>query len=186
MNDRQTQLETNIVADSLGKFFKKIEPYSKVILGGVVAIVVVLIGYGLYRNNETANRSDATLQLLMDNPEVASLYPETTAAAWSLLYQANRDLDNGVRALFDNRDEAESLLTQAAEQFESAIATSDAVLVQSRGNYGIGMAMESLGKLDDAIAAYERVIAANESEEIVEVAQERLDRLKDPASGEFL
>ncbi|MEO1616522.1 MAG: tetratricopeptide repeat protein, partial [Planctomycetota bacterium] len=186
MNDRQAELETNIVADSLGAFFKKIEPYSKLVLAGVVGVIVLLIAYGLYSSNETAKQSDATLQLLMDDPEVAEKYPNTVAAAWSQLFQANSDLANGVNALYQNRDEAESLLTQASEQFESALATSDAVLIQSRANYGIGMAMESLGKIDEAIAAYEKVVAVNESDEMVEVTQERIDRLNDPETGEFL
>ncbi|MEM6470968.1 MAG: tetratricopeptide repeat protein [Planctomycetota bacterium] len=186
MKDRQAELETNIVADSLGRFFKKIEPHSKFVLAGIVGIVVLLIAFGLYTNGQTAKRSDATLQLLMDNPEVATLYPDTTAAAWSLLFQANNDLANGVNALYENRDEAESLLTQAAERYGEAIKASDATLVQSRANYGIAIAMESLGKLDEAIEAYEKVIAANESEEIVGVAEERLDRLNNPEAGEFL
>ncbi|KAA5539900.1 tetratricopeptide repeat protein [Roseiconus nitratireducens] len=186
MNERQHQLEHNLVADGLANAYKKIEPYSKLILAGIVAIVVGLIAIGLYTSGQTAKRSDATLQLLMDNPEVAQQYPGTVAAAWSLLYQGNDNLARGISALYTDRDEAETLLAEAKTQFIDARGASNDTILDSRANFGLGMASESLGEIDEAIEAYKRTIDANESEQMVEVAQERIDRLSDPSTKDFI
>lgn len=186
MNQNQAHLEENIVADNLVNAYKRIEPYSKLILAAIVAIVIVFIGIGLYRSDQTAKRSDATLQLLMENPEVSSQYPGTVAAAWSELFQANDNLAQGINALYQDRDEAETLLSQAKDQFRDARAASDDRLLLSRANFGLGMAAESLGELEEAIDAYKRCVEANESEQMVEIAQERADRLSKPQAEDFL
>jgi hypothetical protein len=186
MKERQAQLEENIVAENLASVYRRIEPYSKPILGAVVALVVVLIGFGFYRSEQTAKRSDATFSLLMEDPEVALRYPETPAAAWSLLFQANDNLAQGINALYQDRDEAETLLSQAKDQFQDAAAASEETLLLSRANFGRGMAAESLGQIDEAIEAYEQTVAANESEQMVEVAQERIDRLSNSGTKEFI
>ena len=186
MKDRQAQLEQNIVAENLAGFFKKIEPYSKLILAGVVALVVGFIAVGLYTSGESQKRSDATLGLLMNNPEVVDEFPETAAAAWSQLFQGNNDLAEGIRLLYQDRDEAETKLSQAIETFTDASRSSKNSLVISRSNFGIAVASESLGKIDEAIEAYKRTAAAAESDQMVEVAEERIKRLSDPQSTGFL
>jgi hypothetical protein len=186
MKDRQAQLEQNIVAENLAGFFKKIEPYSKLILAGVVALVVLVIAVGLYTSGETQKRSDATLMLLTNNPAVVDEFPGTAAAAWSQLFQGNNDLADGIRLLYQDRDEAETKLSQAIEMFTDASQSSKDGLVISRSNFGIAVALESLGKIDEAIEAYKKTVAANESEQMVEVAQEKIDRLSDADSTQFL
>ena len=184
--ERQQELDQNIVAEGLVKFYKKIEPYSKLILAGIVLVVVAFLGLGLYTSGQTAKRSDATLQLLMNNPEVSSQFPGTVAAAWSLLNQGNQNLSLGVTALYQDRDEAETLLNQARDYFKDARGSSKDKILISRANLGVGLASESLGEIDDAIEAYERCKEANESEQMVEVAQSRIDALSLPANQDFL
>lgn len=186
MKDRQAQLEENIVAEQLASFYKLIEPYSKLILTAVVVVVVALIGIGVYTSGETAKRSDATFELLMSNPEVPSQFPNTVAASWSLLFQANDNLAQGINSLYQDRDEAETLLAQAKDQFTDARSGTKDPLLVSRSSFGLAMACESLGEVDEAIKAYERTVEANESEQMVEVAQSRIDRLSNPDTADFL
>ncbi|MEL6110383.1 MAG: tetratricopeptide repeat protein [Planctomycetota bacterium] len=184
--DREQELESNLVGDALAKFYKRIEPHSKLILAGVVGVVVALVGYGIYSSGQAAKRSDATLQLLMNNPEVSSQYPGTVAAAWSLLDQGNENLSLGVRALYQDRDEAETLLKEARDLYKQARSSSEDALLVSRANFGVAIASESIGEIDEAIDAYEKCIEANESEQMREVAQERIDALSIPSNQEFL
>jgi hypothetical protein len=186
MNSRQHELEENIVAEGLASFLKKIEPYTKLILVVFVVLVAALVGYGLYTSGQTAKRSDATLQLLMNNPEVAMQYPGTSAAAWAMLFEADQNLAQGISALYQDRDEAETLLAQAKDQFIDARNASENKILISRANYGLGLATESLGEIDEARDAYQRCVDANESEQMVEVAQQRIDRLDNAQTGEFL
>jgi tetratricopeptide (TPR) repeat protein len=186
MKERQEQLEHNLVADGLVDFYKKIEPYSKLILAAVVAAVIGLIGLALYSGGQTAKRSDATLNLLMEEPEVSKNYPNTAAAAWSLLFQGNDSLAQGINNLYQDRDLAETMLAEAKERFKEARGATREKIVISRANYGLGLAAESLGEVDEASAAYQGVVDANESEQMVSVAKERMERLVDPQVKEFL
>ena len=158
MNKRQEELDRNIVADNLFGAYKKIEPYSKLILAGVVAVAVLLVAIGLYTSGQYQNRSQATWELLMENPEVTSRYPETAAASWSLLFRGNEDLAQGINQMYQDREAAETQLSQAKDLFNEAIVMSDDTIIISRAYYGIGLAEESLGNVDDALKAYEALL----------------------------
>ena len=183
---KQKELNENELAAWLNKANTSIEPYSKPIAAVVGLLIVGLIAWGLYSGKAAGDRSDATLQLLMSDPEVADRYPETAAAAWSTLYSANSDLEAGIQALYTNREDAETLLTQAKETFNTAVDSSDDVLLRSRAYLGIALASESLGQLDEAIEAYKNCIDVNESEAMVSKAQARIDELTNPDTQEFV
>ena len=186
MKDRQAELEKNIVAEGLAGFFKKVEPYSKLILVAVVVVVIALLGLAFYNNEQTAKRSDATMALLMESDEVAEDYPGTLAAGWWHLFQGEDNLAQGINALYQDRDEAETLLNEAKDDFINARSTADDVILVSRANFGLALAAESLGLVDEAIEAYQRTVDAGESDQMVEVAQERIDRLSNPSTTDFL
>ncbi|MEM8671277.1 MAG: tetratricopeptide repeat protein [Planctomycetota bacterium] len=193
-SDRRHELQQNDLAIYLNKINKSIEPYSKVIAIAVGVLIVGAISFGLYRSQQTANRSDATLQLIQANgvklPEeylaVSEDYPDTAAGSWARLYQANEYLASGIQALYTNREDAESLLSDATSTFNRALEGSKDRLLVSRAHFGIARAAESLGNVEDAIAAYEEVISVNESEAMVELAEKRIETLKKPATEEFL
>lgn len=186
MNDRTHELEKNLIAEKLAKVNTAIEPYSKIIVAAVAVIVVGAIAIGLMRMNESAKRSDATLQMLMNDPEVADKFPGTAAASWSMLKQGNDFLSQGVQSLYTDREEATTLLDNAKTQFKNAIKSSDNEILNSRGQLGLAMIAESLGEIDDAIKHYEKVASLAESEEMVANVEQRIATLKQPETKQFL
>ena len=186
MNDRTHELEKNLLAEKLAKINTAIEPYSKIIVAVIAVIVVGAIGIGLMRMNESAQRSDATLQLLMQNPEVADNFPGTAAASWSMLNQGNDFLSQGVQSLYTDREEATTLLDNAKKQFKRAIDSSDNEVLNSRGHLGLAMIAESLGEIDDAIKHYEKVASIGESEAMVTDVEKRIKTLNQPETKKFL
>jgi tetratricopeptide (TPR) repeat protein len=194
MNDRRHELQTNELAVHLQKINRSIEPYSKQIAVVVGLLVVGGIAWGLYSSKVSGDRSDATLQLIQavgsssaeQLATVSDNYPDTAAAAWSRLYEGNAHLANGLQALYADRDEAEALLGDARAAYESALAGTEDRLLQSRGNFGLARVAESLNEIEKAIAAYQKCIDANESEAMVEQAQDRIDALSTPQTKEFL
>ena len=183
---KQQELDENELAVWLNKVNSSIEPYSKPIAIVVGALIIGGVFWGLYDSKVTGDRSDATLQLLMNDPEVSDKYPGTSAAAWSLLYTANTDLDAGIQSLYTNRDDAETLLTQAKSTFEKSLDSSDDGLLRSRAYLGIALACESLGDLDGAITAYNDCINENESNAMVQKAETRIKELSDPEIKSFV
>ncbi|NNE00520.1 MAG: tetratricopeptide repeat protein, partial [Pirellulaceae bacterium] len=183
---KQKELHDNELAVWLNKINTSIEPYSKLIAVVVFALIVGAIAWGLYSSKVSGDRSDATLQLLMADPEVAEKYPETAAAGWSILYSANRDLEAGIQSLYADRSDAETLLTQAKSSFREALAASDDRLLRSRAFLGLALAAESMGEIDEAIAAYNDTISVNESKAMVQKAQKRIDELSSPETKDFV
>lgn len=194
MNDRRHELQQNDLAIYLGKINRSIEPYSRIIAVLVGVVIVGAIGIAFYNTQKSGDRSDATLQLIQatasQDPEVllsvGENYPDTAAASWARLYQGQQYLSQGIQALYANRMNAEELLSDAQGTLKNALAASDDKLLQSRAHFGIARAAESLGNVDDAIEAYQQVIAVNESEAMVKSAEERIETLSNPKAKEFL
>lgn len=192
-SERRHELQQNELAAYLGRLNRSIEPYSKLIAVLLAVVIIGGIAIGLYNNNASEQRSDATLQLIQasgsGDPEVLAKvgddFPETAAGAWARLYQANEYLADGMRLLYTG-GAAEDMLDQAIDAFNQAIAMSDNRLLTSRAYFGIARAEESLGEIDAAIEAYEKTIAVNESEAMVKRAQARIDSLSSPETKQFL
>lgn len=188
MNDRTHELEKNLLAEKLVHINKAVEPYSKMILAGVAVVVVGAIAYGFVRMNESAKRSDATLELLLQNSEMVDnpKYAGTAAVSWSMLNQANEYLAQGVQTLYMDRDEAETLLEQAKSSFNRAISTSNHEVLRSRAHLGLAMAEESLGDIERAILEYEKVAQIGESDAMVQNVEARVAALQQPETQEFI
>ncbi len=184
--NKHKELNENELAAWLTKINTSIEPYSKPIAVAVFAIVAIGIAWGLYSSNMSDERSNATLQLLMKDPEVAEKYPDTPAASWALLYAGNDDLDAGIETLYQNRDDAETILSQARDSFNDAMKNSDDRLLRSRAQLGLAMVSESLGELDAAIDSYREVIKIGESDAMIAKANARIEELSSPDTKNFV
>ena len=103
----------------------------------------------------------------------------------------------GMTALYRNREEAEILLSDAKQALQSAVNSSSNNLLASRGHYAIAQIEEALGDVNNeqgedgesmlaAIDSYQKVIDLNESEAMVERAEERIAALKKPETREFI
>ena len=193
--NRPEQQEENELFEYLKKINKSVEPYSKVILGVFLVCLVAAIGYGLYRDTVSGNRSEATLELLravgkQDTEALAQLgetkYPGTPAAAWAHIYAGNAHLSNGIQQMFADRDDAQTDFDEAKSSFEAALAAGDNPILRSRAYFGLARIEESLGNIDEAVEQYEKCVGVNESKEMVEVAQERIETLSSAGSKEFL
>jgi tetratricopeptide (TPR) repeat protein len=193
-NERRHELETNDLAILLDRVNKAVEPYSKLIALGIGAAFLGVMGWLFYSSQQTGQRSDSTLDLIQatasQDPEVlmevSQDYPGTTAAAWAQVYQGQLQLSQGIQTLYRDREEAEQLLNDAKSALQSAVAGSSDQLLRSRAYLGIARAQESLGNLEEAIAAYQEVSAIGESDAIIKHADQQIAALGDPKTKEFL
>jgi hypothetical protein len=193
-SERRHELQQNDLAIYLDKINRSIEPYSKLIAVVVGVVIVGGIAYAFYRSEQTAKRSESTLQLIQavgtQDAEVfltvSDNYPNTAAGDWARLYQGQSYLSQGIQSLFNDRENAEELLSDAQQALRAAISGKKDKLLLSRGQFGIARAAEALGEIDQAIEEYKKVIEINESEAMNEKAQERIDALSDPEAKTFV
>lgn len=193
-SERRHELQQNDLAIYLNKINHSIEPYSKIIAVVVGAVIIGGLVTVFYSSHQVAQRSDSTLQLIEATASqdaevllgVSDEFPDTIAGAWARLYQGKQYLVQGIQALYTDREMAEQFLGDAQAAFKNAIASSDDKLLHSRGYFGIARAQESLGDVEGAIESYQEVISVNESEAMVEKAQDRIDTLSTRQSRDFL
>ncbi len=192
--DRRHELQHNVLADYLTRINHSIEPHSKLIAAVVGVAIVGSLGWIFYQSNVSGQRSDATLQLVLaageGDAEVLSMvgeqYSQTTAGSWARLYQADELMSRGMRVLYTDRAEATELFTSAENAYSQALSTSKDKVLDSRAHFGLARIAESSGNAEKAIEEYRKTMAANESEAMVEVAQQRIDSLSRPDTKEFL
>src|SRR6056297_2211108 len=198
-SERRHELQENVLAGYLGRFTKAVEPYSKVLIGGLIVVSVGLFALSFYSSTRTEARSDATMDLLQATgsgdaevfAQVAERYPETPAAAWARLYAADQWMASGMEQLYLDREEAATLFEDAGDAYRKALAAAEgtsgvARTLRSRAHYGLARIAEATGEVETAIEEYEDVVAAAESDAMVELSQNRIKNLNTPATQEFL
>jgi predicted negative regulator of RcsB-dependent stress response len=194
MNDRRNELNETEIGKGLDRINQAIEPHSRTIVLGLVALVAVAIGWALYSSEQTGKRSLSTFQLINAAGEgdaenlqrVTSTFPDTLAAGWASLFRGDETFGSGVQQLFQDRDAALAELETAEEAYRKAKSLGGDALLISRANLGLAKVAEARGEADKAIDAYREVIASGESDQMKEYAESRIEALKRKDTTEFL
>lgn len=193
-SERRHELQQNVLADYLGGVAKKIEPHTKLIAAAFAVGAIAVVGFGVYQSLAVESRSQSTIKLLQNANsgdadalmDVGTQYPDTTAGALAKLYAADANLGEGVMTLYSDRELAEGKIQDALKSYKDVATSAKGRLLVSRAYFGMGQALESQGKLKEAIDAYQNVISQKESDAIVKAAQLRIDLLGKPETEEFL
>lgn len=193
-SERRHELQKNELADALGGFLKKLEPYAPAILTGVVVVVIAALTVGYLRSRSADQRSDATLTYLLYAGQsnldalagVEKNFPGTQPAALAVLAKADIELAEGIDGMFTLREKSIGQLEAAVVDYKQVLAEVKDPLVQSRASLGLARAHEALGNVDEAIAAYEQVIAHEESDAMVQAAEQQIASLKSSDTQQFL
>ena len=181
--ERRHELETNELARRLARSIETVKPYSKAVLGLVVAGVVIGAAWMLLGQRTTKSEAAAWNDYWMatlggrlkpeDLLDVADDHQGTSAEDWARLAAADVELDIGVRTLFRNKEEGRRRLRNAEDLYTKLRQAAGLEAVRQRAAYGLGRTREALGDLDKACATYEEVGGAFEA-----IARRRAEFLK--------
>ena len=193
--DRRHELQQNDLAAYLEQANKRIEPYSKQILVAILLVLAVLVAYSFYNSEIEADSSMATMELIQntnvpsqDSAALSNInteFIETSAGKLAKLYEGMALVSQGNQDIYTERELAVESLNSGIEVLTAAANNTDDDLIKSRAHLGVALANVTLGNNENAIKAYKQVIAANESEAMVENATSRIESLKSPSSEEF-
>lgn len=197
--ERRHELQTNELADWLGRTIELIEANYRAVLGVLVAVVVV-VGAALYlRSESTSRRSEgwdrffqaqASQDFVGDMLSVSENYDGTSAGAWAKLIVADSQLIQATDQLFQNRADANDKLRRALtgyqEVADSSIAERDPLL-QQRAILGMARSYESLNQLDKARDEYKKLTDTGRwaNPIFTEQAERRLKALDQPSTKQF-
>jgi len=163
-SQRRHELEHNVLADWLGKKFKEIQPYVNLILGGVLAVLIVFLGYTWWSRQAAGQTAEAWNEFYKalsegkpsDFDAVSEKYPGTTVDHFATVIAADERLASGCHQLFVNKASANQELRRAVDGY-LAVLESPQPMLRQRATYGLARAYESLGELEKAVEYYEQV-----------------------------
>jgi tetratricopeptide (TPR) repeat protein len=191
---RRHELQTNELADRIGRYLVVIRPYQNAILFGLVAVVVAGCAVFYLYNQRTAQAqlswsdyfnafADQKAESLED---VARLHSGSTAALWARQSAGDVNLAQGASQLYSDRKQAEKSLKDAEKQYlavEQEAAKYPMLLERAR--YGLAQVYESMCDVEKAKTYYEKVAKTNPESPVGRTAKERSDRLSDESVERF-
>lgn len=191
-SERRHELEHNELADWTSNAIEKIKPYTNVIVGGTIAVIIFAVGISLW-TKQTRLESEAAWNmyyagLKTNNPEVmkeiADKFPSSDAAQWAIVCEGDMYLRGGCEALFVDKVNANLELKMAIECYKAA-SDFENPLLGERAAFGLARAYESQGDLKKAKTAYENQLSKWENGIYSKIAKNRLNDIEKKSTKEF-
>ena len=179
------EIEGNALADGIGRVLDAIQPHLRAIglgLGGLVLAAMAWMWMNQQKGALEAQSWNAYLSAFTsEDPTafeaVAKDHAGSAAADWARLIQAEMALNEGARLLFVDRNQASPRLQAAADAYGELLVRRPKGLLAERATFGMAKANESLGKIAEALAGYEAVVADYPDGVLVELARQRVKSL---------
>ncbi|MHB8970012.1 MAG: YfgM family protein [Pirellulaceae bacterium] len=196
---RRHELQTNQLADRLGRWIERVRPYTSMFLLLAAGAVLILAAWYFFASTQETKRAESwrSYMLAGTNPQgdivdelnlVADQFEDTQAGQWAALTAADIESARGVRLLFTDRAAAETSLNMAKNRFsrvlESKYAAKDTTLLR-RAHYGLAQVYESQGELDAAKKQYATVAESAKDNALGKAAQARFDRIGTAATQKW-
>jgi hypothetical protein len=191
--ERRHELQENELANWLGEKVGAFRPFGKTILGVLVLAAVAML-IGNYLRGRSVRMREAGWSAYFEamsgaNPEafeeVAKVFPDTSAAGWSMQRAADLHLDESLRQMFQNREVAKQEIDAARELYEQVLATSRDPMLQQRATYGLAKSLESQGDFAEAQKQYELLASRWSDSQFAELARQRLHQIQQPATQQW-
>lgn len=170
---RRHELQTNTLAQELARWIDRVKPYSKLVAGILLAVLVIGVASAVMtrqsRTSEVTAWDDyyaATNAMPPDLEgleDIADNKRGTSVEPWARLALADRQLLTGTRLLYYDKTGALQLLQRAADAYTDLKQSANQDRVRYRATFGLARAYESLGRLDKAHQEYLQVQGAFEA-----------------------
>jgi tetratricopeptide (TPR) repeat protein len=198
--ERRHELKENELAEILAKWYSQIAPHSQKILIGILAVLIVYLGWSIWSRWAEAVENEAWEALhaavesgaAADYEAVAERFPRTDAAHWAQLMAADTHLQIGCRQILTNKADGTQELRKALDGYLALRNVQISPFFQERVLWGLGRTYEALsgtregqGELDRAIAAYRELVERWPDGPFSGVAKRRLSLLEKPETREF-
>lgn len=191
--ERRHELQTNVLADWLGNKAEELKPYSRAIVGGAVAIAVVLFTV-IYLSGKTTKELEqgwadyfavVESQDVSGLREVADKHAATDVGLWARQSESDLLLQEGISQLYIDRDDADSKLSKAQDGYLVVSQNAKDPMLKRRGTFGLAQTYEARNNLEDAEKSFGEIASRWPETMIGKESQRRLEQLKDESIKEF-
>jgi len=190
-SERRHELQHNELADWMTNVIEKTKPYANVILGGVLLVAIVAVGWSWMARQSRDEAAQAwedfydalASRSFTDLNGVAEHYPGSDAARWAKVVVGDLRLAEGCDELFTSRAGANQELEKARECYDDVLAECSDPAIRQRAAFGLARAWEAQGKLDKAAECYKQALVPEGAYALM--AKARIAALADPATKRF-
>jgi hypothetical protein len=184
------QLETNALAHRLEIFIERYRPYASRIVGGLIAVVILMLIWSLISGSSAARRSEAWDTFnqaigAVPRPNLDELrrtsqdYPGTPIQELADVTWADGQVMMAAYEYLANRKLAMEHLDRAMSAYQGVIQSSDNEQLIGRAHLGLARVHEMQNQLEKARAEYRSVTGA-----YADYAQRQAERLEKPEAQE--
>lgn len=192
-SEQRHQLETNVLADKLGKGIESTRSAFPFVFGGIAVVVIVGLIWGIYSGITTSKSALAWTDYYFKQTssdadsfiDVADANPNLPAGHWARFAAGINLLDRGIEAIYRNRSEGEELIGDAISSLEKVKDEATNLELRSKALLALGQAKESLGKIEEAIDYYTQVTKNSTNPYLTSSAGARLGFLSTDGGKEF-
>ena len=189
-SERRHELQHNTLADGLVKSAELIKPYQNMIMGGVIVVLLIALGYTWWARESAAQATQAwdEMNAVIDSGNMPKLtgvietYPGTSVAHMAEVVLADYYLGEGCSRLFVNKATGQEELGKAIKNYETVLQECRTPSLLERATFGLARAKESKGDLEGAEKLYAEVSAQWPQGAYAVAANQRLSDLKKPAT----
>ena len=190
------ELHTNQLAEWLEAAIEKVKPYSRAIVGAILAVAIIVGVYAYVSALErrtVAAASDQYITALqafqsegpLELQRIVEDYRGTEPAILAQLVLAESQLNQGTGGLYVNKPAGETELSHAAGSFAQVLQATKDPMLRAWALYGLARAHESMGELDRARSDYQKLIADYPDSSLVVSARTHLAQLNETSVKEF-
>jgi len=198
-SERRHELQHNDLAEWVINAYENVVPYKNSILGVGLLVIASAIGIWIWHNHSVAQASEGWNKLgapvfqpnFADGSKVQSLdtisseYAGTPAGEWAQVCAADSYLFFGENQVMDQREVGAQNIKNALDRYQKLLAAATAPVIRERAMIGAARALESLGQLQEALAAYEDLNKNFPKGTYKALADQRLEQLRTPDAAEF-
>ncbi|HLA85833.1 MAG TPA: hypothetical protein VJL29_13665 [Thermoguttaceae bacterium] len=196
-SERRHELQHNELAEWMVNWGASVKPYANVLLGGVLAVVIVLAGWTMMTHKSSRDAARAwedfyaalSARSFIELNNVVDHYPGTEPAQWAQVVLGDLRLAEGCDELFQSRAGASDELKKARKHYEDVLTESKIPAIRQRATFGLARTWESEAALNKndaltkAIEQYKKLIELEGPYSAV--AQARIAALEKPAARKF-
>jgi tetratricopeptide (TPR) repeat protein len=185
-SEERHKLHQNALELWLIQTFEAIKPYQNMIIAGIIVLLVVVV-FAFWWINESSSQSNTLwtqfyVAFYQRNPAVlenlAEANSRSSVAPVAQLAAADMQLAQGCNMLFVNKATANQSLNKAIELYTAVYQQNSTPILRAEAAYGLGQALESLGKLEEATKFYTEVTMSWPETVYAPMATSRLDDIK--------
>lgn len=195
-SERRHELQHNALADAIGDWTVRLQPYTRLITGLLVLVVVLGVAATWVSGSSQRKAAEGWDEYFdavnsLDRSrliEISEKYAGTSVAPWARIVAADLALNEGVQKLFSNKTQGRELLRQAVDNYQTLVSRRGDATLEQRALYGLGRAHESLAGVEDLQKArddYQQLLEGWPTGVYAAAAKRRLADLNETPTKKF-